>query len=137
MDSRIILYHKQATSARTRFLKLESNSVCLFDPIPMPAALLDRDPSNTVNHPAAILRQAEKQLDFPGDCLKAETEYRQTVEVPGGAVQIILAAITTLDPPFEEAKKNGASFIDLTQARGLPEIELLLLRSAYELILGG
>jgi hypothetical protein len=103
----------------------------------MPAALLETEPANTLNHPAAILRQAERQLDFPGDCLKAEGEYRQTVEVPGGAIQIILAAITTLDPPFEEAEKNGASFIDLTQARGLPDIELLLLRAAYELVLGG
>jgi hypothetical protein len=137
MDYRVIVYHKQATSARTRFLKLKSNSVCLFDPIPMPAALLEREPANTVNHPAAILCQAEKQLGFPEGCLKAEGEYRQTVEIPGGAVQVILAAITTLDPPFEEAEKNGASFIDLTQARGLPEIELLLLRAAYELVLGG
>jgi hypothetical protein len=136
MDYRIILYHKQATSARMRFLKLESNSVCLFDPIPMPAALLDREPTNTVNHPAAILRQAERRFDFPPDCLKAEADFRQTVEVPGGAIQIMLAAIKTMDPPFEAAEQKGGSFIDLTQARGLPEIELLLLRSAYELVLG-
>jgi hypothetical protein len=137
MDYRVILYHKQATSARTRFLKLDHNSVCLFQPIPMPAALLESEPPNTVNHPAAILRDAEKQFDFPPDSLKAEGEYRQTVEVPGGAIQIILAAITTVDPPFDVAEKMGGRFIDLTQARGLPEIELLLLRSAYELVLGG
>ncbi|MES9970716.1 MAG: hypothetical protein ABW092_11840 [Candidatus Thiodiazotropha sp.] len=137
MDYRIILYHKQATSARTRFLRLENSSVCLFDPIPMPADLLDRVESNTVNHPAAILQDAEKRLDLPAGCLKAEAEYRHRVEAPGQTIQVILAAITTVDPPFEEVEKRGASFIDLTQARGLPEIELQLLRCAYEFVLGG
>jgi hypothetical protein len=137
MDYRVILYHKQATSARTRFLKLETNSICLFDPIPMPADLLDSEPGNTVNHPAAILRQTEERLGFPAGSLKAEGEYRHTVDIPGQTIQIILAAITTIDPLFEEAEQSGASFIDLTQARGLPDIELLLLRHAYELVLGG
>lgn len=137
MDYRIILYHKQATSARTRFLKLGHNSVCLFEPIPKLAELLDREPGNTINHPAAILQEAERELDFPAGCLKAEGEYRQTVGVAGRTIQIILAAITTIDPPFEEAEKMGARFIDLTEARGLPDIELLLLRHAYELVLGG
>lgn len=137
MDYRVILYHKQATSARTRFLRLENSSVCLFDAIPTPADLVDRVEGNTINHPAAILQEAEQRLGFPAGCLKAEGEYRQLVEVTGQTIQVILAAITTLDPPFEAAEKRGASFIDLTQARGLPEIELQLLRCAYELVLGG
>jgi hypothetical protein len=57
--------------------------------------------------------------------------------VPGEDIDILLASITTVDPPFEEAEKSNAQFIDLTQARGLPPVELELLRSAYELILGG
>lgn len=69
--------------------------------------------------------------------LKAEAEYRHSVEVPGGTIQIILANIATMDPPFEQAEKANARFIDLTQARGLPQIELELLRHAYELVLGG
>ncbi|MES9990909.1 MAG: hypothetical protein ABW098_03085 [Candidatus Thiodiazotropha sp.] len=137
MDYRVILYHKQGTSARTRFLKLDTNSVCLFDPIPMPADLLQSDTTNTINHPSAILRETERRFDFPAGSLKAEMEFRQTVEVPGESIQIMLAAITTVDPPFEDAEKKGARFIDLTQARGLPEIELLLLRQAYELVMGG
>jgi len=138
MDYRVILYHKQATSARTRFLKFANESVCAFEHIPMPAQLLEREPSsNTVNHPAAILQQVEKQLSLPAGCLKAEGEFRHSVEVPGKTIQIILACITTLDPPFEEAEKAQARFIDLTQARGLPGVELELLRHAYELVLGG
>jgi hypothetical protein len=137
MDYRVILYHKQATSARTRFLKFDSGTVCAFDPLPMPAAVLDEDNSSTINHPAAILKDAERRLSLPAGSLKAQGEYHQMVEVPGETVQIILSEITTMDPPFVEAEQAGASFIDLTQARGLPSVELELLRSAYELVLGG
>ena len=137
MDYRVILYHKQATSARTRFLKFGNESVCYPDPIPMPAALLERDDSTMLNHPAAILQRTEQQLGLPPGSLKAEGEYRQMVEVPAERIQIILGEITTVDPPFEEVEKIGARFIDLTQARGLPQVELELLRCAYELVLGG
>jgi hypothetical protein len=41
-----------------------------------------------------------------------------------------------IDPPLETARAQGNSFIDLTQARGLPPIDLALLRRAYEAILG-
>ncbi len=138
MDYRIILYHKQATSARTRFLKFAHESVCAFEPIPMPAQVLEQEAAaNMVNHPAAILQDVEQRLALPAGCLKAEAEYRHSVEVPGRTIQILLACITTMDPPFEEAEKAHAQFIDLTQARGLPGVELELLRSAYELVLGG
>jgi hypothetical protein len=137
MDYRVILYHKQASSARTRFLKFSYNSVCAFEPIPRLAQLLDRGPVSAVLHPAAILRKVEKALSFDAGILKAETEYRHNLEAPGGSIQILLANIDTMDPPFEQAEKASAHFIDLTQAKGLPQIELELLRFAYELVLGG
>lgn len=55
MDYRVILYHKQATSARTRFLKFSHDSVCAFDSIPKLAQLTDAQPANTVLHPTAVL----------------------------------------------------------------------------------
>jgi len=137
MDYRAILYHKQSTSARTRFLKFSRGSVCAFDPIPMPAQLLEDLPSNTVLHPAPVLRELEERLGFRMGTLEAEGEYRQLLETPGGTIQVVLARITTMDPPFDLAKEADACFIDLTQARGLPQIELELLRHAYELVLGG
>lgn len=137
MDYRVILYHKQATSARTRFLKFSHDSVCAFESIPKFAQLVDREAVSTLLHPAAALKEVEEELGLDQGTLKAETEYRHNVEVPGGSLQVILANITTIDPPFELAEKVNAHFIDLTQARGLPQIELELPRHAYELVLGG
>ncbi|MCG7985473.1 MAG: hypothetical protein JAY90_22395 [Candidatus Thiodiazotropha lotti] len=136
MDHRVILYHKQATSARTRFLKFDNNTVCAFAPLPDLSTVVASRP-DTVFHPKAILTETEKRLGLPSDTLVFESEYRQTVQVPGEDIDILLAGITTTDPPFVEVERSNAQFIDLTQARGLPGVELELLRSAYELILGG
>ncbi|MES9938987.1 MAG: hypothetical protein ABW104_04345 [Candidatus Thiodiazotropha sp. 6PLUC2] len=114
----------------------EEQTVCAFEPLPNLSAVVSTRP-DTVFHPAAILNETEKRLGLEKDTLAFESEYRQTVEVPGENIDILLANINTMDPPFDIVEKSNAKFIDLTQARGLPGIELELLRSAYELILGG
>jgi len=137
MNYRVILYHKHFTSARTRFLKYSYNSVLAFEPLAKLAQLSDETPPKTTVHPAMALKHVEKHLGMETDSLKAEAEFQYYVDVPGDPVQIILANITSIDPPFELAKQAGAEFIDLMQARGLPSVELELLRCAYELVLGG
>jgi len=57
--------------------------------------------------------------------------------VPDGCIQVFLARFTTIDPPFAAAATQGAEFVELPQARNLPSTELLLLRKAYELVIGG
>lgn len=136
MEYRVILYHKQATSARTRFLRFAHGSVLAFDPVPQLAQLCTGE-GNTALHPAAAIKAVEEKMGLPEGSLEAEGEYQHFVQVPGDNIAIILAGITTMDPPFEVAERHDAAFIDLTQARDLPHIELQLLRSAYELLLGG
>jgi hypothetical protein len=137
MNYRVILYHKHHTSARTRFLKYDYNSVLAFEPLAKLAQILESDMPKTAFHPAIALKQIEGQLGLETAILKPEGSFNYYVDVPGGPVQIILACITTIDPPFEHATKIGGEFIDLMQARGLPPVELQLLRHAYELVLGG
>ncbi len=137
MDYRVILYHKQSTSARTRFLRYGYDSVCAPNSLPTLSQLVEGQGDGTALHPTAVLQALEQQLDLPAGSLKADAEFQHQVEVPGGSIPIILAAFTTMDPPFDAAEQAGARFIDLTQARDLPAIELALLRKAYEVILGG
>lgn len=137
MEYRVILYHKQATSARTRFMRFSYGSVLAFEPIPRLAQLYETTDENTVLHPAAALKSVEVKLGLPDQCLVAEAGFQHCVDVPGNKISVILAGITTTDPPFDVAEQYGAVFIDLTQARDLPDVELELLRSAYELLLGG
>ena len=137
MDYQVILYHKQATSARTRFVKFEGETVFVNGVVDELSQIDASDGHKTLIHPAAVLRQTEDQLGLATQTLIAETEYRYSIEVPGGRIPVVLAGINTMDPPFAEIEQAGGRFIDLTQARGLPVLELELLRHAYEMVLGG
>ena len=137
MEHRVIFYHKQATSARTRFLRFANNSVCAFDALPELARVIDDVPETTPLHQNEVLSSAAQEIGLKPEELVAESEFQQLVEVPGRQIRVVLAAIKTTDPPFELAESIDAKFIDLTQARSLPPVELQLLRSAYEVVLGG
>ena len=135
---KLILYHKQSTSARTRFLRLEHGGMCGPEPLPADAELSDELPgsSTVVSHPAPLIRAAESRLGLPVGSLEAEPAFRCRVTSAEGASEVYLARFRTTDPPLDTVAARGGAFIDLTQARGLPVVELELLRRAYELILG-
>lgn len=137
-QARLIMYHKQSTSARLRFLKLSTGSVCCFDPLPKLSQLIDNEPNEKLAlHPAAFVNEAAQRLGMATHELEAEGEYRASVDVPNDTIQIFLVRITTIDPPFAIAAAQNAEFIELAQARNLPLVELELLRKAYELVMGG
>jgi hypothetical protein len=137
MDYRAILFHKQATSARLRFLRYEYGSICATQAIPPLAQVHVGRQDNPTLHPAAVLRHLERELGFEPGSLRAEQGYRFMVGVPNENIPVFLVAIESIDPPFELTQRIGAEFIDLTQARDLTQVELELLRGAYELVLGG
>ena len=133
---RLILLHKQATSGRVRFLCL-SSGVVAFAPLPALAALRDEDWSPTVNiHPAALVREAEAQLDLPEGAIEPEAGFQAWVDTPEGDVPVLLAAFNGIDPPFTAAERVHARFIAITESRQLSEVERHLLRRAYEHVLG-
>lgn len=137
-EPRLILFHKQSTSARLRFLKFSYGAVCGLTPLPPLAQLLDEAPDEKLlTHPAHTVNAAIDYFALDSEGILAEGDYRAFVEIPQGTVQVFLAQFTHIDPPFAAAQSRGAEFIDLTQARDLPDVELELLRRAYELLLGG
>ncbi len=139
MDTRVILFHKQSTSARTRFLRFDgSSSICAFEPLPANAILRDRGAVDDAPlHPGAAVSAAERELGLDRGGLEAEAEFSAVAEADGEPIPVFLVRFTATDPPFDLAEAHRGTFIDLTQARGLPEIELALLRRAYEAVLGG
>ena len=136
--ARLILYHKQATSARTRFLRFRYGGVCGPDGLPADVELQSDSPTRAaiVTHPAMLLRAAEVQLSLPRGELEPDAGFHCRIVSGGNASDVFLAHFTAIDPPFDAAAAVGAAFIDLTQARGLPTAELSILRLAYEHVLG-
>lgn len=136
MSPRLILIHKQSTSGRVRFLCLSSGIVA-FSPLPPLAALRDEDYSPKIQfHPTAVVREAEVHLGLPEGAIEPVADFSAWVDTPEGDVPVLLAAFTGIDPPFAAAERTSSRFISMTESRQLSEVERLLLRRAYEHVLG-
>lgn len=139
-DARLIMYHKQATSARLRFLKLAGNTLCAFEGLPRLSTVTDEGSSGSRRitcHPGSLIASAEQTLKLPKGALLLERDFAAKVDVPGGALSIYLARFDTVDPPFIQAQAIGGSFAALTEVRDLSPAELELARRAYAYIMEG
>ncbi|MDG4559915.1 hypothetical protein E4P82_07475 [Candidatus Competibacter phosphatis] len=136
---RLVMFHIQSTSARTRFLMLNHGSICAFGGLPSLSKLVEvseKTHETVAHHPASVIGRAERELGLVAGSLVNERDFRAKVNTPDGLIEVFLARFNSIDPPFEWAAEHGAKFIDITQARGLPTVELQILRRAYEQILG-
>jgi hypothetical protein len=134
VEPRVILYHKQSASARTRFLRHAHDSIFAVEGLPG-EALLCKD--RIAWHPAATIADIEQRFAMERGSLEVQGRFAATVLTPQARVPVFLARFTSIDPPFYLADWLEGRFVDLTQARDLPAIELQLLRTAYELVMGG
>jgi hypothetical protein len=136
-DLRLILAHKQKTSARLRFLKFP-HGMCAFAPLPTLSVVEEEGEgaAEVAYHPNGWLRAAEQRLGLDSGALKPEAEFQATVQTPNGPVTVQLARFETVDPPFEVAERLGGRFVAITEARGCTPVELELLRRAYTALLG-
>ncbi len=135
-DMRLLLAHKQKTSARVRFLRF-SHGLTAFQALPTLSTALDEMPPSTVEmHPGVYLRAAEQTLGLDPGGLALEAEFNAGVDTPEGLVRVRLATFTSIDPPFDMAEALGGRFIAITEARGISPAELELLRQAYTVLMG-
>ncbi|WP_083250626.1 hypothetical protein [Acidihalobacter aeolianus] len=134
---RLVVCHKQSTSARLRFLRLPWGAT-LFSPLPEGATLSEAEDAPLRAHPAACAQAAASWLDLPAASLCTETDFCRLVQLPdGGTLEMLLLRVTEVDPPFAAAERREARFVDLLDARDLRPIELDLLRESYAYLLGG
>lgn len=133
-NMRLILAHKQSTSARVRFLCF-AHGICAFEPLPESSSFDEATPApQVVHHPGVYLRAAEARLGLPDGSLRNESEFVATVQTADEAIAVNLAVFTSIDPPFAAAEAIGARFIAITEARDCSEAELNLLRHAYPIL---
>jgi len=132
--ARLILVHKQPTSAHIHFLRFEDGIVA---PVPLPklSQVLGEEESvedaEVVQHPAMLVGRVATELDMDAKAIRLEGDFHAHVDTPDGAAAIFLGRIDTIDLPFDVAEKAGGRFISLTEARDLTPTELELLRRAY------
>lgn len=139
-EVRFLLYHKQATSARTLFLRFANGSVLAPEPLPflsMPLEEEAEDMAAGATHPAALALKLASALGIAPEIVQIEPEYRERIDTPDGIVHVHLARLSTMDPPRALFEPGGATFRALGELRGGHPAEMALLRKAYEFALGG
>lgn len=136
--ARLILVHKQDTSARTRFLRY-ANGIVAPEPFPPLTAVLDENDAprenGVVMHPAALVKRVTADIGLQADEVVLESDFHASVDTPEGVAPVYLGRITTVDPPFDVAEKAGARFIAITEARDLSPSDLELMRRAYACVM--
>ncbi len=138
-NARVIIYHKQKTSAKTLFLSI-NKSVCLFDGLPTLSSLLELEEireDKIILHPAAIIADAEQRLNLDKGSLELDKEFQAEVDAAGCTLTVFLLRAMYVDPPRDEVAAHDGKFIAITDARAYPQTELELLRRAYEVIMEG
>ena len=135
-DLRLLLAHKQKTSARVRFLRFP-HGLTAFSPLPRLSSVYEIAPECRVEmHPGLYLRAAERELGLEPGGLALEAEFSAGVDTPEGTIRVRLATFTSIDPPFAAAERLNGKFIAITEARGSTPAELDLLRQAYTVLMG-
>ena len=131
---RLILVHKQSTSARVRFVCF-AHGISAFEALPSDASFDETAPApKVVHHPAVYLRVAEARLGLAEGSLRHEPEFVATVQTSDESIAVNLAVFTSIDPPFDAVEALGARFIAITEARNFSEVELGLLQHAYPVL---
>lgn len=134
---RILLCHKQKTSARLQFLRFPHG---MMMPAPLPADVAIH-PANTPAqvrfHPAAWTHHLAGLLKLPEHTLTVEPEFHAEAHSPTQPpITILLAQFNSIDAPRDIAKQAHAQWISITDTEGISAAELNILRLAYEHMVG-
>ncbi len=102
-NNRLIMYHKQATSARLLFLVL-NGAICHFDSLPSGSKIVDSniDEEQVVEYPEDIIPKIKERLAISEDILELETTFKAIAKANDTTVTIYLVNFNTIDPPHEQ-----------------------------------
>jgi len=130
---RMLVCHKHPVSARLRFLIPAEAGVVLPQPLPPLAVIADQEQEAPVQcHPASALRVVQDALSVDW-ALELVGDFRLTMEIPGQALPVYLAALSTHELP---EPPPGTRWIELPQSIRMPWLDRELLRRIYEVLIG-
>ena len=137
---RVILYHKQPTSAKISFLRL-NGTVCQWGGLPSGAKMvscqIEDDEQPTTPAPKDLISTIEQQLKLTPGILTLETPFQAIVAAEDDEFNVYLAGFTTTDAPHEQVAEIEGKLIAVTEARRLPPVELELLKQVYAFLMDG
>lgn len=140
--NRVILSHYDSYSAALVFARYGA-SILATTPLPQSAAPMSApgdvaDQHDAEQHnPAAVLAAIVAQAGLDPAQLKLDNDFQEWMSSDSGPIRLHLVRFTTLDTPRQAIEPLGGVFKSISEMRGLPMIELNLMRQIFNLTMGG
>jgi len=135
--NRVILSHYDSYSAALVFARYGA-SILATTPLPQSAAPMPAPGDVTELHnPGAVLAAIVAQAGLDPVLLRLDEGFQEWMSSDSGPIRLHLVRFTTLDTPRQAIEPLGGVFKSISEMRGLPMIELNLLRQIFNLTMGG
>lgn len=136
-SNRVILCHFDSYSTALLFARYGSG-VLAPAPLPAAASAMPKPGDAGERHaPGAVLAALVTQYRLDPTQLNLDDDFQAWMSSDRGPIRIHLARFTTFDAPRQAIEPHGGVFKPISEMRGLPTIELNLLRQVFNLIMGG
>jgi hypothetical protein len=135
--NRVILCHFDSYSTALHFARYGS-SVLAPAPLPETASPMAAPADAGEQHsPDAVLDAVVAQWGLDPAQLSLNNGFQAWMSSDNGPIRIHLVRFTTIDAPRQAIEPLGGVFKPISEMRGLPMIELNLMRQVFDLIMGG
>ncbi|MDR3391616.1 MAG: hypothetical protein P4L77_07770 [Sulfuriferula sp.] len=135
--NRVILCHFDNYSAASLFARYGS-SVLMPAPLPEDAVAIAAPADIDELYAAdAVMAALVAQYGFVPVELAHADGFQEWMGCAAGPIRIHLVKFTTLDAPRAAIESHGGVFKPISEMRGMPMIELNLLRRAFDLVMSG
>ena len=135
--NRVILCHFDSYSTALVFARYGA-SILAPAPLPESAAPMPAPGDAVEQHaPSAVLDALVAQMGLDPTQLRLDDGFQAWMTSDNGPIRIHLVRFTTLDAPPQAIEPFGGVFKPISEMRGLPMIELNLMRQVFNQIMGG
>ena len=135
--NRVILSHYDSYSTALVFARYGA-SILASTPLPQSAAPMPAPGDATELHdPGAVLATIVAQAGLDPAQLRLDEDFQEWMSSDSGPIRIHLVRFTALDTPRQAIEPLGGVFKSISEMRGLPMIELNLMRQIFNLTMGG
>ena len=134
--NRVILCHFDSYSCALNFARYGDS---ILTPAPLAeATMIEAPDTNPEQHaPDAVLDAVIAQYGLDPRQVQVDAEFEAWLGSDGGPVRVHLVRFNTPDIPHAAIETSGGVFKSLSQMRGLPALELNLMRQVYNQFMGG
>ena len=135
--NRVILCHFDSYSTALVFARYGA-SILAPAPLPESAAPMPAPGDAVEQHaPSAVLDALVAQMGLDPTQLRLDEGFQAWMASDSDPIRIHLVRFTTLDAPPQVIEPFGGVFKPISEMRGLPMIELNLMRQVFNQIMGG